>query len=317
MNFIYVVCVAAILVIFFFKIDWNGMQLVDPPLQMNFMLRKEFTNLETTYNYTLSLASRDFYMCVQRNKSISNTCFLGKNKKVKSDDIWAEYYMDEPYTKEQQTIHYPGTYDTIIQPKDLCQTPSNPSVLLVIHCGPNQFKERYAVRKTWGKTDSYNGYTFKLVFFMGKNYDDSEGESQLLKEESYIHNDIVQFTHKNTYLNNTITAMLSYKWILKNCPKILYIIKSDLDMYVNIKQIVDYNFVKFGNKTKYNTAIGSFISNGHVIRDMRHKNSIFPEFFPRDYWPTYLSGCLFIYPIDVVQKVLVFFKYIYRFLKVA
>lgn len=304
MNFIYIVCIAGILTLFALNIDWNGMKLVDPPIQKRYMFRKEFTNLEKTFNYTLTIASNDFFSCVQSNISNSNTCFIGKNKKVKSDDIWAEYYMDEPYTKEQQTIHYPGNYDTIIQPKYLCENALNPSVLLVIHCGPNQFKERYSVRNTWGKIDSYKGYTFKLVFFMGKNYNNSDGERELLIEESNKYNDIVQFTHKNTYLNNTITAMLSYKWILKYCPKIKYIVKSDLDMYVNVHQIVDYNFVKYGNKTKYNTAIGALIRNGHVIRDMRHKNSIFPEFYPRDNWPNYLSGCLFIYPIDVVEKVL-------------
>lgn len=311
MNNIFIICIAAIFTIVVFIFEWNNAVTADPPFEKRYMLRTDFTNLESSFDNSLSASSRNFFLCVQENRTNSKTCFVGKNKNAKKNDLYAEYYMKEPYTKEQQTIHYPAVYNTVLQPNKLCD--KNPSILLVIHCGPNQFKERYSVRNTWGKIDSYNGYSFKLGFFMGMN-EDNNTENELLNSELYKYNDIIQFSHKNTYLNNTITAMLCYKWILNNCPNILYMIKADMDMYVNIKTLVDNNLVKYGENIKENTAIGFIIRHGAVIRDMRHKNSIFPEFYPKDEWPNYLSGCLFIYTIDVVKKVLFLFFYYYSLL---
>lgn len=281
--------------LFFIIFEYNDNILFSSEGSLRILTKYSHSQDESKFEEELDKYYHKFNECLIKNSNDSKICFIGKDKnKTKRSDL-DEYFMDKPYTREQQLIHYPQEYSILIEPHKFCDL--LPSILIAVHCGPNQYLYRYVIRKTWGSIKNYRGYTFKLAFFMGKDNDDID---EKLLYESNKYNDIIQFSHINTYLNNTITAMLCYKWVLESCPQIQYLIKSDIDMYVNIKTIIDNDIY---NKSLYNTALGWIIEDGIVIREMRHKNSIFEEFYPLSTWKPYLSGCLFIYTFDVIEKV--------------
>ena len=75
------------------------------------------------------------------------------------------------------------------------------------------------------------------MFFLGIHLNGSAlmkdpGEENF--NESRSHDDILQFSIKESYLNNTLKVFSLYEWLIKNCESSLFVLKVDDDTYMNL-----------------------------------------------------------------------------------
>lgn len=89
-----------------------------------------------------------------------------------------------------------------------------------------------------------------------------------LADESFVNNDIIQEQFLDTYNNLTLKSVMLLKWITSNCNKLVYTMKTDDDMYVNVPALVK-NLKE--RKQSNNTLIGTLICNAKPILDPKNK----------------------------------------------
>lgn len=125
----------------------------------------------------------------------------------------------------------PHNFRYILNPVDLCTRGREPFLLAYVHTAPSNFRQRMAVRRTWGNGRYYDE-SFRLVFFLGKPL--KEGEQERVSAEAYRYGDIVQEDFVDSYVNLTYKAVAALKWISEHCSHATYVLKADDDIFVNM-----------------------------------------------------------------------------------
>lgn len=115
-----------------------------------------------------------------------------------------------------------------------CSTIQDPVVLIVIKSAMSHFERRHAIRETWGREED----GILTVFLLGVG---SNAEVQRrIDEESELYNDIVQSDFLDTYYNLTLKTMSGFKWAINFCSKTHYVLFSDDDMYISMKNLLTF-----------------------------------------------------------------------------
>jgi hypothetical protein len=58
-----------------------------------------------------------------------------------------------------------------------------------------------------------------------------------LTNESQNYGDILQESFLDSYANLTLKSVMLLKWFTRECDKVPYVLKTDDDMYINLKQL--------------------------------------------------------------------------------
>lgn len=66
-----------------------------------------------------------------------------------------------------------------------------------------------------------------------------------LSSESQTYGDILQESFVDSYANLTLKSVMLLKWFTRECDNIPYVLKTDDDMYINLKQLFQ---LTIGNK---------------------------------------------------------------------
>lgn len=70
-------------------------------------------------------------------------------------------------------------------------------------------------------------HDYLLCFFFQSN----------LTNESQNYGDILQESFLDSYANLTLKSVMLLKWFTRECDKVPYVLKTDDDMYINLKQL--------------------------------------------------------------------------------
>lgn len=90
----------------------------------------------------------------------------------------------------------------------------------------------------------------------------------LIVDENDEYGDIIQETFHDTYNNLTIKSVMMLKWVTNYCPRASYLMKTDDDMYINIKNLLRALTTRSSNN---GILLGSLICNAHPISDPKNK----------------------------------------------
>lgn len=162
------------------------------------------------------------------------------------------------------------------------------TLLIFLHTRPEEFYERFMSRKC-----NYKSKEVLIIYITSKSNDHLI--NKMIKYESHIYKDILQFNELSSYFNLSLQTLHMLKWSINIYFK--YILKSDIDVYINISLILEY-IKKFNSTYKY-YAIGK-ISKAYVIRNKKYSHYVPYEVIKENIFPPYLQGVGYIIPYNTV-----------------
>ena len=130
--------------------------------------------------------------------------------------------------------------------------------------------------------------SWKAVFLIGKS--SNPKLNHLVIQEAAIHKDIVIGAFQDTFRNLYMKMMLSLTWPLEQNCNASYILKTDEDCFVNIRNLLHWlNEYDITNGTQPIYA-GRVQDNMPVIREKDSRYYVSEKEFPEPYFHPYVSG---------------------------
>eukprot|EP00095_Tigriopus_kingsejongensis_P002931 snap_masked-scaffold1588_size34843-processed-gene-0.11 protein:Tk02931 transcript:snap_masked-scaffold1588_size34843-processed-gene-0.11-mRNA-1 annotation:"hypothetical protein SINV_13500" len=165
---------------------------------------------------------------------------------------------------------------------------SLPPVLAVVVCSAvRNFEARKVIRATWG-SPGLVPTGVRVVFLLGHAHNFT-GQRAVVMEASEF-GDIVQEDFLDTYANLTIKSLMLLKWYVNNCDKVAYVLKTDDDMYINLKNL--HGLVLANQKP--NLLVGNLICGAQPIRDPYNKWYAPEYMYSGSVYPNYVSGTAYL-----------------------
>lgn len=203
-------------------------------------------------------------------------------------------------------------YPVLLQPRGVCGAQAKnetepPLILLAIKSSELNFKNRKAIRETWGQTGWVQGQKInssdeklvggfvRRVFLLGKESSADLGVDigNVLRTEHRHFGDILQWDFKDTFFNLTLKDVLFWSWFSHHCGQTRFILKGDDDVFVNTPKLITYLHNQLNkpqvSSTLENFMIGDVIVAAQPNRDKRSKYFIPPSFYKGGY-PVYAGG---------------------------
>lgn len=203
-------------------------------------------------------------------------------------------------------------YPILLQPDAVCGAGAKdekepPLLLLAIKTTELNFKNRQAIRKTWGQEgwvagqrrnsnggEEDGGYV-RRVFLLGKENPQEMGVdlSNLLELESKHYGDILQWDFSDTFFNLTLKDVLFWKWFSQFCYQTRFVFKGDDDVFVNTPRMISFLQEQL-RKPQAAKAMNEFMVGdviGAAIPNRVNKSKYFiPDSFYKGIYPTYAGG---------------------------
>ena len=115
--------------------------------------------------------------------------------------------------------------------------------------------------------------------------------------ESDLYDDILQEDFIDSYANLTVKSLMLLKWFSKSCEKVPYVLKTDDDVFINLKNL--HALVTKNKKT--NLLMGTLICGATPIRDPYNKWFSPKYMYGKKRYPNYLSGTGMEIQISVIK----------------
>lgn len=210
---------------------------------------------------------------------------------------------------------------TINQPT--CDRSSSLFIVLV-HSAPKNYLKRNRIRRTWGSLGrlNVNTTTYKLYFLLGLT--ESSYQERQLALENQMFSDIIQGNFLDDYKNMTYKHVMALKWFKYFCSNTWYLVKTDDDVFVNIKKLEVFLSLMNQSEGRQRSTNSTFepsvptksspssesrnflfchkLSNVPVKRTYRSKWRVSPKDYNLRYYPDYCPGYVVVYSGDVVHK---------------
>ncbi|KAJ8705327.1 hypothetical protein PYW07_011154 [Mythimna separata] len=153
------------------------------------------------------------------------------------------------------------------------------------------------IRHTWGQ----NQASIKAVFLIGDTQNVTVAQN--VTNEIRLYKDIVQGNFIDAYRNMTYKHVMGLKWVAHHCPTAKYVLKTDDDIVVNIRELVQFlarELSPWGAKD----LITCQLSPVTEVHRTESKWKVTPEEYPFPFYPPFCEGWAVIYSQDVVPRLL-------------
>lgn len=196
----------------------------------------------------------------------------------------------------------------LIMPSDdqECSPVAKEKLLVVALCfvGADRFDRRQLIRNTWAATTNQDTYNFKTVFIIGRT--EHEALNQRIKNESVVHNDILQLDYIDTYHTLTNKLIGSLKWANVHCSNAQFILRINDDIVPHRNNLISYLKSKrdeIGSDNLTNIIIGYLWKINTMTRDPSHKFYVSVEEYSGDKYLPYMDGSAYIVTQDVAHNI--------------
>ncbi|XP_072369324.1 beta-1,3-galactosyltransferase 5-like isoform X1 [Scyliorhinus torazame] len=177
-----------------------------------------------------------------------------------------------------------------------------PFLVYLVTVSHPQWKERNAIRQTWGKDQRTDGKRTVAYFLLGYN---TRYQSMILNE-SLHYQDIIQKNFTDTYYNLTLKVLMGIEWAHEFCPSVSFVMKTDSDMFVNTYYLTEL----LSERTRTHLYTGFVKANENPIRYALSKWYLSKEEYPQSTLPPFCSGTGYVFSGDLVEKILTVSKHI-------
>jgi hypothetical protein len=139
-----------------------------------------------------------------------------------------------------KTTINPHNFTYIINPTDTCQRVNGTNIFLIVPIisSVDNFNLRQTVRKTWGQFSAVYGLQVRFVFMLGASK--LPYLQDFVKQESNIYGDIVQESFIDTYVNSTLKAIFTLRWVQTYCANAKFMLRLNDDVMINVYKFIPY-----------------------------------------------------------------------------
>ena len=202
----------------------------------------------------------------------------------------------------------PGPYPYLIGEKNKCREGKEaPFLVLLITVQAQQRDRRDAIRSTWGNKSlellPQGRQSVVPLFLLGGEKAGLRGRLQqmALESESLRHHDIIQQDFLDSYNNLTLKTLMGLNWVAMRCPQATFVMKTDSDVFVNTRYLVD-KLLRLTPRVE-NYITGGILNGTGPIRDKRNKWYVSKDDYPGHTYPVYLSGTGYVFSGDLAAKI--------------
>ncbi|XP_062863606.1 N-acetyllactosaminide beta-1,3-N-acetylglucosaminyltransferase 2 [Trichomycterus rosablanca] len=192
------------------------------------------------------------------------------------------------------------TYPMVVDQPKICK--EDMFLLLAVKSLAPHFDRRQAIRESWGRAGLLANKTVVTVFLLGNTttMDHFPDLSEMLRYESSMHGDILQWDYRDSFFNLTIKEVLFLDWLNASCPGASFIFKGDDDVFVNTLHIIEF-LKKLTPVKARDLFVGDVITNAGPHRDKKLKYYI-PESFFVGAYPPYAGGGGYLYSGSLAKR---------------
>ena len=110
-----------------------------------------------------------------------------------------------------------------------------PFLVILVKTKVTNFKQRVAIRKTWGQQDQFGYVRRVFVVGMPNPKENKENKTSIqLEAENARYNDIIQLDFVDDYRKIVIKTLMTYRWISEFCSSVnTFILVYDLNLVIN------------------------------------------------------------------------------------
>lgn len=167
------------------------------------------------------------------------------------------------------------------------------------------FKERMAIRKTWGLFARHFGA--RLMFLLGESAEISV--NQKVTDEDALYGDILQLNMIDDYYSLTLKSLELIRFAQEKCPSSLYIYKIDDDVIPNWRRLLhDWNEKQLESDKKMWSTSSIVCQTNHKAspdRDPYSKWYSPPFLYPQSTYPDYCAGPTYMFTMKAAQIMLI------------
>lgn len=202
-------------------------------------------------------------------------------------------------THEPKIIRIPAPYNisdlNYIIESDACNG-NKPYLVVIVPSHPNHTATRTLLRQIYNQ--NFRQGLVQVVFMFGNTTDPEKQER--IEAESQHYGDILQGDFIDSYRSISHLHLLGINWVTTFCQQTSFVMESDDDIFVNIKQIL-INIDKLGN--------GTYMYCDPIYEAAPSRNSYNKYFVSEDeysgtYYPTYCNGWSIVYPVHMAHKLI-------------
>ncbi|XP_010871036.4 beta-1,3-galactosyltransferase 2 [Esox lucius] len=195
---------------------------------------------------------------------------------------------------------HPRNFHFIIDQPSKCMT-ENPYLVLLVPVAPGNPTARDAIRRTWGNETLVHGRKVQTLFMLG--LPGGPGAQELQKkvhQENDLHQDLLQSSFMDTYLNLTIKTLVIMDWLATRCSNATFAMKIDSDMFLNVENLM--TMLLRPDVPKVNYLTGMLMWDRPVIRNQNSKWYVPFEMLADNTYPTYTLGMGYVFSNDLPKR---------------
>ncbi|XP_055711118.1 beta-1,3-galactosyltransferase 2-like [Phlebotomus papatasi] len=166
-------------------------------------------------------------------------------------------------------------------------------VLILVTSAPGHFSKRQSIRETWGTVGQRTDVA--LGFFLGASF--NETTEYDLDRESATYGDLIRGNSMDTYENLTLKSLSMLEWTVTYCPMTPYLLKTDDDMFLNMKVLLEF---MEDHSEDTERIFGHIAKNWAPHRDLESKWYVPEESFKNAMFPDFVTGPIYLLTGDIL-----------------
>jgi len=175
----------------------------------------------------------------------------------------------------------------VIPNSDACDdSHENVLVTILVISAPDHFKQREAIRHTWGNTSQNKEVVFS--FLVGLS--DNSTLSKAVTEESEKNGDVIMNNIADLYQNLSLKTISAFVWLKQFCPKSKFLLKVDDDMFVQVERLLEMIHEMMLKIEKPRIILGNISRGWKPVRNPQSKYLITEAQYPGENYPDFATG---------------------------
>ena len=194
-----------------------------------------------------------------------------------------------------QDLVNPHPYKYILTPDGICKPQT--FIVVFVHSAPMRINKRQLIRQTWGNVKYHMDGKLVVMFVIGSSRNLLTRKA--IRMEHTDHRDILSEDFTDDYRNLTHKAIGALRWIIDECQRAKFIVKTDDDTLMNVFSVVRH--LTDLDRAGYDSGLlmCRCVKNSSVLRTK--KWAVTRREYPESYYPPYCSGLAYIMTADVAR----------------